>query len=55
MNELFRLTLKGVQLLREFSVFYLVEAFEVKWDKREEAEIDMPQISEVKLPLIVAK
>jgi len=54
MNELFGLTLRGAQLFRKFSVLYLVEVFEVKWDKREEAEIDVPEIPEVKLPLIVA-
>jgi len=55
MNQLFDLALKGARLFREFSVFYLTEAFSVNWEQREEVVIEAPQCSQVKLPLIVSE
>jgi len=55
LNTLFDLTLKGACLFQEFSAFYLKETFPIKWEEHEEVEIEAPLISEVRLPLIVAR
>ncbi len=55
MNTLFDLSLKAARLFQEFSVFYLSEIFSIKWEQQEEVEIDAPSLSEVKLPLLVAR
>lgn len=55
MAILFNLTLQGARLFQEFSVFYLSEAFAIKWEQQEEIEVEAPLISEVRLPLIVAR
>lgn len=55
MKTLAELSLKGARIFREFSTFYLAEAFSVKWEQHKEMEIDAPLISEVTLPLIVAR
>jgi len=54
LDELLELALSGARLFREFSVDYLVEAFSIKWEPQEEVEIEAPQLSSVKLPLIVS-
>ncbi len=54
-NTLFDLALEGARLSREFSVFYLSEVFPIKWEQKEEIEIEVPLMSEVQLPLIVTK
>lgn len=53
MNKIFDLALNAARIFQEFSVFYIVEAFSIKWRQEEEIEIDVPSISEVHLPLIV--
>jgi len=53
MNKIFDLALNAARIFREFSVFYIVEAFSINWRQEEEIEIDVPSISEVHLPLIV--
>ena len=55
MLHLYELAVTGAPLFREFSVLYLAEAFSVNWERREEVEIEAPQYSQVKLPLIVTK
>lgn len=55
MLELHDLTLKAAHLLREFIIDYIAEAFEVSWEKREQVQIEVPQLSQVTLPLIVAE
>lgn len=55
MNTLFDLALKGARVFQEFSVVCLSEVFSVKWEQKEEVEIDVPLMSEVQLPLLVAR
>jgi hypothetical protein len=55
MHQLYELAVTGARLFRDFSVFYFADAFPVKWERREEVEIEVPLYSQVKLPLIVAK
>jgi len=55
MNTLFDLALEGARLFQEFSKRYLVEAFSITWEQKEEIEIKVPIISEVELPLIVTR
>ncbi|MBU3967966.1 MAG: hypothetical protein KKG76_11455 [Euryarchaeota archaeon] len=55
MDILFNLALQGARLFQEFSVFYLSEAFSIKWEQQEEIEVEAPLVSEVRLPLIVAR
>jgi hypothetical protein len=55
MNALFDLSVKGARLFQEFSVHYLTEISDIKWEQQTNIEIDVPLISEVKLPLIVAR
>jgi hypothetical protein len=54
-EQLFDLSLKGAKLFRDLSVEYLSEAFPVQWILGEQIEIDAPEFSEVKLPLIVTQ
>ena len=55
MRQLYELATTGARLFRELSVFYLAEAFLVNWERREEVVIEVPQYSQVKLPLIVTE
>jgi len=55
MDTLFDLSLRGARLFQEFSVHYLTEISDIKWEQQTSIEIDVPLITEVKLPLIVAR
>jgi hypothetical protein len=55
MNMLFDLSLKGARLFQEFSVFYISDVFSIKWVQQEEVEVEVPLVSEVQLPLIIAR
>jgi len=55
MKTLFLLTGEVAKLIMNFCPLYLTEIFPVKWNLEEEMEIDVPEISTVKLPVIVIK
>lgn len=56
MKLLFSLTGDGAKLVMEFCPTYLIEAFPIKWEQREEEiEIDVPEISTIELPIITLK
>lgn len=55
MKALFDLSLKGARLFQEFSIYYLTEISDIKWEEQASVEIDVPLMSEIKLPLIVAR
>ena len=55
MRELFSLSQKGASLFQDFSTLYLTEAFKIKYERKETIEIEVPIISSVKLPVIVAR
>ena len=49
------LSQKGASLFQDFSTLYLTEAFKIKYERKETIEIEVPIISSVKLPVIVAR
>jgi len=53
LRKLFDLSLCAAKLFREFGVYYLVDAFNVKWEKKESLEVEAPEFSDVSLPFIV--
>ena len=55
MNKMFNLALNAARIFREFSLFYIVEAFSIKWRQEEEIEVNVPILSNVELPLIVKR
>lgn len=55
MEKLFTLSLGAARLFQNFSSLYLAEAFNVQWNQDESIEVDVPVISTVTLPVIVAK
>jgi len=55
MSALFDLSLRGARLFQEFSTYYLTEFSDIKWEQQTNIDIDVPLISDVKLPLIVAR
>jgi hypothetical protein len=52
-DQLVNLSIKAAKLFCDLSVEYISEAFPVQWILGEQIEIDAPEFSEVKLPLIV--
>jgi hypothetical protein len=55
MDELFKLTLQFANLFRDFTIYYLTEVFPIKWEQEKESETEAHKLSEILLPLIVAK
>ena len=55
MNYLFDFGTQGARILQEFSAHYLSTAFQLKWEVKEELDVEVPLISDVYLPLLVAK
>jgi hypothetical protein len=54
MKILFELVLKGAKVFRNFTLFFITEGLPIKWKEETRVAINVPEISEIKLPLVVA-
>ena len=53
LDKLIDLSLKVARILRDFSIHYINEAWDITWGQEREIEIDAPSIDEICLPFIV--